>query len=259
MPRYSLSLLLAGLLVSGAATAFAHTPYLWGSWTLTLPDGTPARLRLLYGDGILGPDPVRPVVITSEGKVVALGPRGYAAAVSCQNTCTIFFQYREGRMPYAMLTFDAATMRTTGTHRVSERRISNADSEANFATEAAKESYGFRVERIRLGMWPHAAASFIADFPITSFVLACVGLMAGWVAQGLRAAIRAAHESRWIATGFGVVIALLVTTAMFVLWVVTIFLSSLPGIVSLVPIALGAGFVLALMAARAIARLRPAV
>src|SRR6185312_5154065 len=73
-------------------SAAAHRPYFRGEPTsVALPAGESGVLRLLNGDGILGPDPVRPVITDASGGVRALGPVGYATSYSCAaQSCRIY-------------------------------------------------------------------------------------------------------------------------------------------------------------------------
>jgi len=49
---------------------------------------------IAYGDGIVGSDPVRPIVVGDQGRVYALGPKSDAAAIACNGLQCRIFVYR---------------------------------------------------------------------------------------------------------------------------------------------------------------------
>ncbi|HYE48602.1 MAG TPA: hypothetical protein VEB20_03355 [Azospirillaceae bacterium] len=75
-----LSVLAASVLWLAASMASAHEPHFREAAPIALPDGRAAELRLLVGDGIIGPDPARPVVLSPQGEVLALGRRNQGLA-----------------------------------------------------------------------------------------------------------------------------------------------------------------------------------
>jgi hypothetical protein len=84
-----------------------------------LGNGRPAELRLLYGDGILGPDPVRPVVVGEQGEIYALGPHGEAVAFTCaEQDCRVFIFMAGASLPYVFI-LDRATFRSEPVYRFS--------------------------------------------------------------------------------------------------------------------------------------------
>ena len=111
-------LVFAGVFASSAA--LAHEPHLsFVRAPLVLGNGRPAELRLLYGDGILGPDPVRPVVVGEQGEIYALGPHGEAVAFTCaEQDCRVFIFMAGASLPYVFI-LDRATLRSEPVYRFS--------------------------------------------------------------------------------------------------------------------------------------------
>jgi hypothetical protein len=75
-----------------ASPAFAHRPYFTQVETIRLPNGEMGEARLLNGDGILGPDPVRVVVIDGQGRLLARSHKSRSMALACrrEGQCLIF-------------------------------------------------------------------------------------------------------------------------------------------------------------------------
>lgn len=96
------------LAVSAGTPAFAHRPYYTQVEKILLPNGEIGEVRLLNGDGILGPDPVRPIVVDGRGRLIARGPKGRSMAVSCSEPqfCSIVNLWK-----ILVLELDAATFR----------------------------------------------------------------------------------------------------------------------------------------------------
>lgn len=61
----------------------AHSPYFTDSREIALPDGKVGRLRILKGDGVVGADPARAVVLDAEGRSLARTPSTVAILLTC--------------------------------------------------------------------------------------------------------------------------------------------------------------------------------
>jgi len=84
--RYVANLLLVLIVVASASgPALAHRPYYTRIETIRLPTGEIGELRLLNGDGIVFTDPVRPLLVSSEGRLLARGTKAHSIAVSCDD------------------------------------------------------------------------------------------------------------------------------------------------------------------------------
>ncbi|QRM28596.1 hypothetical protein [Microvirga sp. VF16] len=88
---YAFFLMLA-ITVIGASPAFAHRPYFTQVEKIRLPGGEMGEARLLNGDGILGPDPVRVVLVDGQGRLLARSHKSRSMALACreEGQCLIF-------------------------------------------------------------------------------------------------------------------------------------------------------------------------
>ncbi|MGO4387320.1 hypothetical protein AB4Y85_07260 [Microvirga sp. 2YAF29] len=86
-----LVLILVGI-ISGSAPAWAHRPYFTQVEKVRLPDGEMGEARLLNGDGILGPDPIRAIIVTAEGRLLARSHKSHSMTIICreEGQCLIF-------------------------------------------------------------------------------------------------------------------------------------------------------------------------
>ncbi|WP_204312067.1 hypothetical protein, partial [Escherichia coli] len=71
MPRLVQTLLIALSALVLPAAAQAHSPYFTESVEIALPDGRTGQLSVLRGDGILGADPARAVIVDADGRSLA--------------------------------------------------------------------------------------------------------------------------------------------------------------------------------------------
>ena len=79
------------LAILAASPACAHRPYFTDVERIRLPDGAMGEARLLNGDGIFGPDPVRVLILDAGGRLLARSRKSVLMALSCtQGQCLIF-------------------------------------------------------------------------------------------------------------------------------------------------------------------------
>lgn len=81
--RYLLTSVLVALIAVAASPIAAHSPYYTQFEKIRLPDGQVGEVRLLHGDGIVYADPVRPVIVDQQSRLVARGPKAFSMIVSC--------------------------------------------------------------------------------------------------------------------------------------------------------------------------------
>lgn len=88
--------------------ASAHAPFVSQARKLVLPDGQTGEIRLLHGDGILSPDPIRVLVVDANGRLLARSYRSQTMVLSCSrdNICRAFDVMRR-----QVLEIDAAAFR----------------------------------------------------------------------------------------------------------------------------------------------------
>ena len=80
------------LILCGSQAALAHRPYFTQIEKIRLPNGEMGEARLLNGDGILGPDPVRVVVVDAQSRLLARSRKSGSMALVCreEGPCFIF-------------------------------------------------------------------------------------------------------------------------------------------------------------------------
>jgi hypothetical protein len=83
--------ILIGTMVS-ACPALAHRPYFTEVEKIRLPNSEMGEARLLNGDGIFGPDPVRAILLDAQGRLLARSQKSLSMAISCREEghCLIF-------------------------------------------------------------------------------------------------------------------------------------------------------------------------
>ncbi len=64
--------------------AFAHCPYYTQHEPLVTSEGSPIAIKLLHGDGIIGGDPVRAIVVDSDLRFRAISPLGRKLHIVCR-------------------------------------------------------------------------------------------------------------------------------------------------------------------------------
>jgi hypothetical protein len=77
-------LLIAGMAIPCSISALAHSPFFTQTEKLALPGGETGEIRLIHGDGILGPDPIWTVVVNAEGWVIARSEQALATVIVCR-------------------------------------------------------------------------------------------------------------------------------------------------------------------------------
>jgi hypothetical protein len=85
--------------VAATSPASAHRPYFTQVEKLLLPNGEIGEARLLNGDGIIGPDPVRVIILDAQDRLLARSHKSRSMALSCQadRQCLIF-DYSAGKV-----------------------------------------------------------------------------------------------------------------------------------------------------------------
>ncbi|MEA2995434.1 MAG: hypothetical protein QOG74_983 [Alphaproteobacteria bacterium] len=164
--------LLAFAWVFASSAALAHRPYLSPERApLVLDNGTPAELRLLYGDGILMSDPVRPIVVGEKGEIHALGPHGEAVAFTCaEQDCRVFIVMAGASLPYVFI-LDRATFKYEPVYR-----FSLDDPDVSDSAQRAEETFGFRAVPLKPGLLTQSIMAFLAGSPLSTVFLVLLGL-----------------------------------------------------------------------------------
>src|SRR5712671_4157182 len=134
--------------VFASSAALAHRPYLSSERaSLVLENGRPAELRLLYGDGIVMSDPVRPIVVGEQGEIYALCPHGEAVAFTCaEQDCRVFIVMAGASLPDVFI-LDRATFKSEPVYR-----FSIDDPDVSDRAQRAEETFGFRAVPLKPGL-----------------------------------------------------------------------------------------------------------
>jgi hypothetical protein len=123
-------------LTVASSPASAHRPYYTQVEKILLPNGQIGELRLLNGDGILGPDPVRAVIVSPQGRLLAISSKTHSMAISCDDDrhCLIV-----DLMSDRVFELDPRTFRDGAV----QPAISPGDRTDDWDLEAETESWGF--------------------------------------------------------------------------------------------------------------------
>lgn len=94
-----LGILFLSLMITAAwnSPSLAHRPYYSQTERIRLANGEIGEVRLLHGDGIVFTDPVRPLIVSAEGQLVARGPKAHSIVISCteDHRCLIVDLWKE--------------------------------------------------------------------------------------------------------------------------------------------------------------------
>jgi hypothetical protein len=92
MKRLTTHILVAFLATVAAGSALAQVTHFIQAEKIRLPSGEMGEARLLKGDGIIGPDPVRVLLLDSQNRLLARSHKSLLMALSCEadGQCLIF-------------------------------------------------------------------------------------------------------------------------------------------------------------------------
>lgn len=168
MPRLIQALLIAlPALVLPTATQ-AHSPYFTESVEITLPDGRTGQLRVLKGDGILGADPARAVILDAEGRSLARTPRTTVIQLACDaaRRCIAVD-------PGSWTTYEI----DPGSFRVGE--VIRPREDAIWALEHGPETWGFRARPASLPELIRAEVTQARELGTTMLPFVAIGAVLG--------------------------------------------------------------------------------
>jgi hypothetical protein len=243
MTRVCVILVLFAAVVLLPTPASAHRPYFRGEpAAVALPAGESGLIRLLYGDGILGPDPVRPVVTDAAGGVRAIAPTGYAASYSCAaQSCRVYVYRNTMLLPHVFDT-DVPTMKVSAALRTAD------DNDLDAVLRSTEPYYGFN-HIPNLSARIFGAFACLAHWWGSFAFLVLVGstLLPVWIF--LRMALDRREQNRW-GSVLCILFAVAVTLPMLAAWLMFLFVSAYPPLLSLIPLALPTAVLLALYVRR---------
>jgi len=238
--------------VAGSA-AQAHRPRLADAqFLLYMADGPVAELRLLYGDGILAHDPVRPIVLGANGEVFALGPKGEAAVIDCNGLqCRVFIFRAHDVLPLVVVPNKSA-FAFVPVHRAD-------DDDAIAATGQLEETYGFLALPLSPLLLAQGAWAFIAASPLRTTLLVAIALGLWPTCRLVLAASRAPTARRRAGLAAAAAAFALATLALWVFaWGSLSFVTGFPAPVAVLVTGVAAAVVLASLAFAGLRRRRAA-
>jgi hypothetical protein len=225
--------------------ASAHRPYFRGGQPVALPAGESGVIRLLYGDGILGPDPVRPVVIDATGGVRAIAPTGYAASYSCAaQSCRVYVYRNTMLLPHVFDT-DVQSMKSSAVLRTAD------ENDLDAVLRAKELYYGFsHVPNLSARILGALACLAHWWISFAFFVLIGSTVLPVWLL--LRMALDRREQNRWAAILLCILCAIAVTIPMLAVMLMFLFVSAYPPLLSLIPLGLPTAILLALYMRRSL-------
>ncbi|MEO0915081.1 MAG: hypothetical protein AAFY59_19200 [Pseudomonadota bacterium] len=168
-------LVLAFVLVALAGPGEAHRPY----FTQTEDLGDGLRLRLLHGDGLIGPDPVRAIIVDEDGILLALSPLSVSLRLVCDGS--------EGQR--SCVAYDAVTPRVFEIDRAALQvwhRIETDDPRIAAAyPEFIRAEFGFTARAPTVFEIATFTMRAIAGNPLGSLVAVCWATLIALVWSGL--------------------------------------------------------------------------
>jgi len=224
--------------------AFAHQPYFnTGSAPVVLPGDESGTIRLLNGDGILGPDPIRPVITDASGGVRAIAPVGYAASYSCAEQSCRVYVYRNTVLLPDVFDTEIESMKATALLRTA------GENDLDAVLRETETYYGFRhvpdVSARMLG-----ALACLAHWWRSFVFLTLAGATALPIWLLSRAALDRREQHRSGAMWLCILFAVAITIPMMIFVLMFLFVSAYPPLLSVIPLALPTAILFAEFARR---------
>lgn len=213
-------------------SAAAHQPYFRGKpASVALPAGESGLIRLLYGDGILGPDPVRPIITDGSGGVRANGPLGYAASYSCAAQSCRVYVYRNSDLLPDVFDTEIESMKASASLRTADANDLDA------VLRETKSYYGFR-HVPDLSARILGALACLARWWRSFVFLALVGSTALPIWLLMRMALGRREQNRAGAVCLCILFAVAITIPMMALALLFLFVSAYPPLLAMIPLGL---------------------
>jgi hypothetical protein len=226
--------------------AAAHMPYFSGTpEAVALPGGESGAIRLLYGDGILDSDPVRPIVTDAGGGVRAITPVGYAASYSCAARSCRVYLYRDTMLLPRVFDTDIETMKASAVLRTAD------ENDLDAVMRTREPFYGFR-HVPDLGARIVGALVCLAHWWDSFVILMLIGATAIPVLLLVRMALGRREENRWGAMTLCILFVIGISIPVAVILLMFLFVSAYPLLLSLVPLGLPTAVLLATFAGRSL-------
>lgn len=177
------------VMVVGSYPASAHRPYYTQVEKIRLPNGDIGEARLLNGDGIFGPDPVRVLILDTQGRLLARSPKSSSIRISCLEggECVIFD-----------LTHDKVLELEASSFRQGDRvpGVSTEERDGLWDLEDGGESWGFRIRSPLPSERPATLSAMLREhFPMI-LINVLTGIVCGSLAIGAWLIVRAQRRKR---------------------------------------------------------------
>lgn len=244
--------ILVGAMMS-ACPALAHRPYFTEVEKIRLPNGEMGEARLLNGDGIFGPDPVRVIVLDAQGRLLARSQKSLSMAISCRE---------EGHCLIFDLTNDKVLDLDISTFRRGDPVPGLADEQRNelWGLEDGEETWGFTPRDPYPGeRLAGFKALFSQHLPILVFD-GLIGALCSLFGIGLQIILKARRTRRLEALARMIAVLAIAAAGLFLILLsgLVSFIDGMPFMVWLSALALGPGMVIASYALMKQARSRSA-
>ena len=212
--------------------AFAHRPYFNAeSAPVALPGGESGAIRLLNGDGILGPDPIRPIITDASGGVRAIAPVGYAASYSCAARSCRVYVYRNTALFPDVFDTEIASMKSIALLRTAD------ENELDAVLRENEPYFGFRLVP-DLSVRMLGALACLAHWWRSFVFLMLAGATALPIWLLSRAALDRRERNRSGAMWLCILFAVAITVPVMIFVLMFLFVSAYPPLLSVIPLAL---------------------
>jgi hypothetical protein len=170
-------------LIFANSPALAHRPYYTQVEKILLPNGEVGEVRLLNGDGIFAADPVRAVIVSPQGMLLALSPKTRSMAVSCDanHHCLIVDLVNDRAFDLDPNSFRAGAVQPA---------ITSGDRTDDWDLEAEGESWGFAVRKANASELSAANWTLARQAPGAFILFGILGALGGICLVPMRLSIQ---------------------------------------------------------------------
>jgi hypothetical protein len=181
MKQNALLVLTLAITIAGVTSAMAHRPYFTQVEKIRLPNGEMGEARLLNGDGILGPDPVRVIILDPQGRLLARSHQSISMNLSCQE---------EGRCLIFDFTNDQILDLDASTFQQGEQVPGLADEHRNdlWDLESGQDAWGFTPRELTQSERPASLWALVIQYLSVIIINGLIGALCSLL--GLKILVR---------------------------------------------------------------------